>query len=249
MANSIRFVAWQRAVRARSASVASAMRVMTSCLQRRRYARVFCAKTNCGCTAAPKSRMPHQTIDLHQFNPRESTDPMATPPYQIVIIRHAEKPGGNDDDATSTDPNLSLRGYERAAALAPFLPPTFGQPDFLFASQASSSSNRPVETITPLANSLGMKINSSFADADYLALANSLLNTATYAGQLVLICWHHGKIPKLATALGVTPPLDPWPSDVFDRVWQITYPQPPGSGGSPTVINYPQKLLFGDSAT
>ena len=173
---------------------------------------------------------------------------MAIPPYQIVIIRHAEKPDDSDDGAAK-NPNLSLRGMERAAALAPFLPPTFGQPDFLFASQASTSSNRPVETITPLANSLGMKINSSFADDDYATLANTLVSDATYAGHLVFICWHHGKIPQLATALGVTPPLDPWPSTVFDRVWQITYPQPPGSGGSATVTNYPQKLLFGDSAT
>ena len=173
---------------------------------------------------------------------------MAIPPYQILIIRHAEKPDGTDDTSTK-NPNLSLRGYERAGALAPFLPGTFGQPDFLFASQASTSSNRPVETITPLANALGLTINSSFADDDYPTLANTLLSDATYAGHLVLICWHHGKIPKLATALGVTPPQDPWPGDVFDRVWQITYPQPPGSGGSPTVTDYPQKLLFGDTAT
>jgi hypothetical protein len=173
---------------------------------------------------------------------------MAIPPYQIVIIRHAEKP---DDtaDSTTANPNLSMLGYERAGALAHYLPGTYGQPDFLFATQASNSSNRPVETITPLANFLGMPINSSFADDDYPTLANTLLSSATYANSVVFICWHHGKIPKLCKALGAAPPFDPWPGEVFDRVWQITYPQPPGSDGSPTVINYPQRLLFGDTPT
>jgi len=44
----------------------------------------------------------------------------------------------------------------------------------------------------------------------------------------IIICWHHGKIPNLALALGVDEgdlpyPVKGWPSDVFDQVWQIEY--------------------------
>ncbi len=49
-------------------------------------------------------------------------------PSQIFLLRHAEKPH-NDDD-----PGLSLRGRLRAAAVAIYLPESFGRIDHLFAS-------------------------------------------------------------------------------------------------------------------
>jgi len=56
-----------------------------------------------------------------------------------------------------------------------------------------------------------------------------------------LICWHHGKIPDLAKALGVKRP-PKWDGKVFDRVWQITYPK-----GKASLEDLPQMLLYGDS--
>lgn len=168
----------------------------------------------------------------------------ATPKY-VIIIRHGEKPGdpATDDEADGTD--LSTRGYERAGALAPYVPATFGAPDFLFATQASKHSNRPVETITPLAQALKLDIDAKHADDDYQKVADDILGNAKYAGKQVLICWHHGKIPQLAAALGATPPESPWPGDVFDRVWLIEYPG--GNATGAQTSNLPQKLLYGDS--
>src|ERR1700686_1116739 len=90
---------------------------------------------------------------------------MSTPslPSTILIIRHGEKPGDPATDNPADGPGLSTRGYERAAAPAPYVIATFGTPAFLFATQASKHSNRPVETITPLSQALKLQINSNYA--------------------------------------------------------------------------------------
>ena len=168
----------------------------------------------------------------------------ASGPKLVFIIRHGEKPGNPAVDNDADGPNLSTRGYMRAAALAISIPATLPKPDFLLASQQSKHSNRPVETITPLAKALGMEINSKPADDDYAKVADDILNHPKYAGKNVFICWHHGKIPKLEEALGVSNPLNPWPGNVFDRVWKIDY-----SEGKPVFQNLPQMLLHGDSST
>ena len=171
---------------------------------------------------------------------------MSSLPTKVLIIRHGEKPGKPGIDGADDSPDLSTRGFERAAALAVYVPATFGPPDFLFATEATKHSNRPVETITPLAKALGIEINSKHADDDFQKVADDIKSNAKYAGKLVLICWHHGKIPKLTTKLDGSPPFDPWPDDVFDRVWSLALPVPPGATGIP-VQNIPQMLLFGDS--
>jgi hypothetical protein len=65
-------------------------------------------------------------------------------PRIVMIIRHAEKPAGTNGEK---DPNLSERGYERAAALAIVIPERFPKPDFLIATKRTKGSHRPVETI------------------------------------------------------------------------------------------------------
>ena len=165
---------------------------------------------------------------------------------QVIIIRHGEKPGDPEVDNAADGADLSLRGYQRAGALAPYIPGVFGKPDFLFAAQASKHSNRPVETITPLANTLQLAINDKHADDDYGKVADDILKNSKYAGKRVLICWHHGKIPELAAALGGIPAVQPWPGTVFDRVWIMNCPA--GGGKDLAVQNLPQRLLYGDSA-
>ena len=166
---------------------------------------------------------------------------------QVIIIRHGEKPGDPATDSAADGIDLSTRGYERAGALAPYIPDVFGKPDFLFAAKASKHSNRPVETITPLAQALGLQIDAKHEDDDFEKVAEDILGNSKYAGKLVLICWHHGKIPELTTALGGVPPCSPWPEDVFDRVWKIDYPS--GSQGDLPVQNIPQMLLYGDAGS
>src|SRR5262245_55288779 len=91
--------------------------------------------------------------------------------------------------------------------------PRFATPDFIFATKESHHSNRPVETITPLRSALGLGddyYNHKHSDDDYAQVASDILTHPKYEGKVVLICWHHGKIPDLATALGAAAP-STWP--------------------------------------
>ena len=197
---------------------------------------------------------------------------MSTTPNQVLIIRHGEKLGSpsNDNDGgpdlsmrgsaragalpqlfmpQNTNMSCSVSPGGKQAFTGTYVEidgqgpaPRFATPDFIFATQASKSSNRPVETITPTAESLNLAIDSKHADGDYAKVAQDILSNSKYAGKVVLICWHHGKIPDLAEKLGITNP-PAWPGTVFDRVWVITFPS-----GAATLANDPQMLLYGDSA-
>ncbi len=160
-------------------------------------------------------------------------------PRIVMIIRHAEKP---DETSGDKDPNLSPQGYARADALAKVIPEHFPKPDFLIATKKSKSSNRPAETITPLSKALHEEIESTYKDDDFDAVAKEVLSNPKYDGKVVLIAWHHGKIPELAKALGVKDCPDKWNAKVFDRVWQITYEK-----GEANWKDLPQKALPGDA--
>ena len=193
-------------------------------------------------------------------------------PKQVLIIRHGEKVGDpkKDDDGGR---NLSVRGSARAAALpALFVPampqsacrlhqktgefagsyqeiplkgkvPRFATPNFIFATERSKHSKRPIETVTPLSIALALPVDDHFNDddAEIKKMTGAILHDVTYAGKIVLICWHHGKIPDIAKALGIAKP-PKWDGKVFDRVWQITFPK-----GKATLADLPQMLLYGDS--
>ena len=74
----------------------------------------------------------------------------------------------------------------------------FPVPKFLFASENDSSSHRPLETITPLGQAIGVSPKTPFDDNDYDKMAKEVLNNpSTYGNQIVFICWHHGKAPSV----------------------------------------------------
>jgi hypothetical protein len=159
-----------------------------------------------------------------------------TGPRMVLIIWHAEKPD------TAGDPNLSPRGFERADALAHVIPDHFVKPNFLIATKKSKGSDRPIETLTPLSKAIDEPIQSKFADEEFSEVAHDVLTNPKYRGKVVLIAWHHSKIPELANALGATDAPKEWNSKVFDRVWELTF-----SGDGVQLTNLPQKALPGDS--
>ena len=161
------------------------------------------------------------------------------PPATILLIRHAEKLTDGRED-------LSPVGFERAKVISKLFggvsaPHNLPKPDFLFATHQSKHSNRPVETITPLSDALGMPISHDIDDKDFATLATELLS-GKYAGKVVLVAWHHGSIPGFAKALGAVPPYDPWPETQFDRVWRIDF-----RDGKAVLTDLPQGLMAGDS--
>src|SRR5580692_8328937 len=87
-------------------------------------------------------------------------------PAQVIIIRHGEKPESGN--------SLSPQGWARARALVKYFETNpdvtqFGTPVAIYASRAEAeeqvegSSLRMIQTVTPLAQALGLKINSTYA--------------------------------------------------------------------------------------
>ncbi len=150
-------------------------------------------------------------------------------PRTILLLRHAEKP----DDPKS--PDLAEAGAARAERLALYIPATFGRPDFVFAAAVAKDSVRSYLTMRPLCDAIGVALDASFKGKKYLDLATKLLSDNAYAESLVVVCWSHNELPKLADALharqGDYP--DPWDDAVFNLILQLDY----GKGGEPTVTS------------
>ncbi|WP_158788135.1 histidine phosphatase family protein [Granulicella sp. L46] len=154
---------------------------------------------------------------------------MAKGPMRIVIVRHAEKPA-------SRLPHLALRGRMRAVGLSKLLPQIV-KPHFVFASTSTRHSARPYQTIRPTADKLGIDVRTDYADRDIKKMVKDL-NKKEFDGKIVLMCWHHGMIPKLIRALGHESPYEPWPEELYDRIISID---------KDGIKNIPQRLLFGDT--
>ena len=168
----------------------------------------------------------------------------------ILMVRHAEKP----DSGTG----LAVPGQERAQAYAIYfqnysLNSSPLKLNYLFAAADSSNSHRPRLTIEPLAAAIGLAINDKHADKDYQKVADDILQNTKYDQQNILICWHHGEILDLATALGATslpsssnwPPS--WPSHVFGWVLQLCYDDN-GAIIPDQTMCLNQQLMFDDYA-
>ncbi len=159
----------------------------------------------------------------------------AAVPAEVLIVRHAEQP------THGSQVHLSAIGRARAAALPRLFPARFAAPTVLFATRASKESNRPFETLQPLAQALGLRIDDRFPDEAYAQLASTILTSAAYAGAHILICWHHGTIPALAAQLGAVHAPARWPDAQYDHVWQLRY-----RGGAVTFEDRQAPLLPSD---
>lgn len=179
---------------------------------------------------------------------------------KIMVIRHAEKPSNNPPpygvtlEGEREKESLSVRGWQRAGALADFFAPTnssfrdpsLAEPQFLYASKPTrrNGSRRPLETIMPLAEKLAIRINSHFPKPE----AEEMLEEVFLCAGVVLVCWQQEYIPKIANyILGnkTTAPQE-WAEDRFDMVWVFDL-EPATSRYSFRQV--PQSLLMGDWAT
>jgi hypothetical protein len=79
-------------------------------------------------------------------------------PSRIILMRHADKPDDPDD------PDLSSAGVVRAGHLATYIPQTFGKPDYIIATAHSKHSDRPLETVEPLARAVGVPVQHDVRD-------------------------------------------------------------------------------------
>jgi broad specificity phosphatase PhoE len=164
-------------------------------------------------------------------------------PAEVILIRHAEKPAvGNE---------LSPRGRERAAALGPYFQTTpdvldFKTPVAIYAQRPKSeaSSVRAIQTVQPLADALRLKINETYTRDEFEGMVEEIRQKPEYQGHTVLICWEHKVIPEIVRKFAVEGAPQTWRDETYDRTWIIKFK----AGEKPTFIDFPQRLMFGDSA-
>lgn len=135
-------------------------------------------------------------------------------PSQVILMRHAEKTG------LPGDLGLSALGQARARALAVCWPRFLGEPDAIIACRSTPKSTRPVDTVRPLAQRLGLGIDDRWGTQDYSALAATVATYGPYDNHRILICWRHDTLPQLAASFGVVV-APAWPDDLYDVFWLL----------------------------
>src|SRR5262245_25775697 len=127
---------------------------------------------------------------------------------KIMLIRHAEKPAkdylpyGVTEYGERNKESLEVRGWQRAGALTHlFASPnghlqSLARPQFLFASKPlrRKGSRRPLETLTPLGEKLGIKVDLRFPRFEH----ESMIEEVFKCNGVVLICWQREYIPIIA---------------------------------------------------
>ncbi len=142
----------------------------------------------------------------------------------IYIIRHGEKKWLLGC--------LSKEGEARANALESIFQQRFKLPNRVFANFYDDhvDCERCIETVTPIANKLGLPVNSSFGFNKVLggnlrasdAFKSSIRSSTT--PQVILVAWEHLNIKPLTIALGVPKEEIPsWKSSDFDTVYILSF--------------------------
>jgi hypothetical protein len=174
---------------------------------------------------------------------------------KIMVVRHGEKPGkppppnGIDSKGEKLDPDcLVPQGWQRSGALGCLFSawgvvarPGLAVPTKIYATDPASKSKRPKETVSEVALLLtGQDPDTHFGEGDEVALATK----AKADPGVVLIAWHHQKIPAIANAILGNDTTTPqhWPGDRFDMVWVFDL-----KDGDWKFKQVPQMVLAGDS--
>jgi hypothetical protein len=153
----------------------------------------------------------------------------------ILIIRHAEKPGeswpgsGLTPDGVTDNKSLVIRGWQRSGSWCALFGAGFGgadypQPRVIYAADPKATTGdeptqRPLETITPLAARLNLIPVLSYALGQEPQLVTELLGLTG----IVLLCWEHKAIaktilPALAGGHNLTGMPGKWDGARFDVV-------------------------------
>lgn len=133
----------------------------------------------------------------------------------VYLIRHGEKPDSGD--------GLSTQGEERAQCLRS----VFGASSsfdigYIMAQTPKSdgSRQRPLDTVTPLAEDLNITVDTSCSRGDE-SCVKDVVDDYSGSGN-ILICWEHDELQKIAKKLGADD-VDAYPDDHYDLIWTDPY--------------------------
>ncbi|KAJ9296734.1 hypothetical protein DTO271G3_4933 [Paecilomyces variotii] len=148
----------------------------------------------------------------------------------VYLIRHGEKPSNGST-------GLSTQGEQRAQCLRS----VFGASSsynigYIMAQTPKSDGkrDRPYETVEPLAQDLGLTVDTS-CDRDDPKCVKKTVDNYTGSGN-ILICWEHGELTDIVDKLG-DDNAPTYPDDRYDIIW--TDPSPYDSITSQTSENCP----------
>lgn len=183
---------------------------------------------------------------------------------KIMIIRHGEKPIGTIVAITAEgveDPeSLIVQGWQRAGGLVGLFDPfnksfqnsDLATPNKMYASHPKSGneshkeyskSKRPLETLTPLSQRLGLTIDQNHGAEEF----PDMIDKARNHEGVVIIAWQHSDIPAMANLLlNNTSAPQKWPGHRFDVVWIFDLD---ASTGLYNFKQIPQNLIAGDTNT
>ncbi|KAJ5740716.1 hypothetical protein N7493_000588 [Penicillium malachiteum] len=147
----------------------------------------------------------------------------------VYLIRHGEKPDDGD--------GLSAEGLERAQCLRT----VFGASSsynighiMAQTPKSDGSRQRPYDTVEPLAEDLGLTVDTS-CDRDDPGCVKDVVDGYTGSGN-ILICWEHDALTDIVEKLGDDDAPD-YPDDSFNIIW--TDPSPYTDITSETSENCP----------
>lgn len=194
---------------------------------------------------------------------------MAAPPSRIMIIRHAEKPPNppnkkgpwdvQADGKSGAGKSLIVQGWQRAGALNAFFAPykakpaksSIATPDYIYAATPVKETQRPWETVTPLAAWLKYRPNTPQFNTSFKVGGgeSQMVESVLGLSGTVLICWEHDHImPDIMQAIDKAVPIrnyasipNPWP-DVFYLVWVLEL-----KGKKYKWSSHKQHLIAGDA--
>lgn len=188
----------------------------------------------CGASPSPSTEAPPAVAASSVAPTPAPVSDNVAPAAMVMIIRHGEKP--EDDSAVGLDANgveddssLTKVGWDRAHRLVDLLDPAQGapragldRPTTIYAAGANDEGEgqRTRETVQPLADKLGIPVNTGFGKGDVEELVEHVL---AQPGP-TLISWQHSDIPDIAAAFPSVSPAPPaeWPDDRYDVVWTLT---------------------------
>ena len=126
----------------------------------------------------------------------------------VLIIRHAEKPGeswpgtGLTVNGVPDERSLVIRGWQRAGSWSALFGTGLGGPDYpapsvIYAADPNASagdetSQRPFETVTPLAARLGLTPDNTYAVGEEIQLAATVVRQTG----VVLVAWEQKAIAR-----------------------------------------------------
>ncbi|KAL8278862.1 hypothetical protein RQP46_008733 [Phenoliferia psychrophenolica] len=135
----------------------------------------------------------------------------------VYLIRHGEKPADGSN-------GLSATGDQRAQCLRNvFSASSAYNIGYIMAETPKSDGSRarPVETVTPLAQDLGLVVDTKCDRDDAKCVATAVQKyEGSGPAKNTLICWEHDALTDILTALGVKN-APSYPDNSFNIIWTV----------------------------